>query len=100
DIPELETTYESGDYTYLFIISTLTQPQTSTAQTPQITDNSSSSNPTSTNKMVSVCNRQPRIVGRCPDSLVMRVALCEVTQYKNFSMRIKRTGRLYTNRED
>ncbi|CAF1413452.1 unnamed protein product [Adineta steineri] len=99
DIPELETTYESGDYVYLFLISTLTQPQTSTAQTPQITDNSSSSNPTSTNKLVSVCNRQPRIVGRCPDSLVMRIALCEVIQYKNFSMRIKRTGRLYTNRE-
>lgn len=26
DIPELETTYESGDYTYVFIVSTLTQP--------------------------------------------------------------------------
>jgi hypothetical protein len=25
DIPELETTYESGDYTYLFIVSTITQ---------------------------------------------------------------------------
>lgn len=50
-------------------------------------------------KLVSVCNRQPRIVGRCPDSVVMRIALCEVTQYKNFSVRIKRTGRLYTNRE-
>jgi hypothetical protein len=29
----------------------------------------------------------------------MRIALCEVVQYKNFSIRIKRTGRLYTNRE-
>src|SRR5579871_6778249 len=50
-------------------------------------------------KLVSVCNRQPRIIDRCPDSLVMRIALCEVIQYKNFSIRIKRTGRLYTNRE-
>ena len=33
DIPELETTYEGGDYTYLFIVSTITQPQTSTNQT-------------------------------------------------------------------
>ena len=29
----------------------------------------------------------------------MRVALCEVTKYQNFSVRIKRTGQLYTNRE-
>jgi hypothetical protein len=29
----------------------------------------------------------------------MRIALCEVHQYKNFSIRIHRTGRLYTNRE-
>jgi len=29
----------------------------------------------------------------------MRIALCEVIQYKNFSVRIKRTNRLYTNRE-
>jgi hypothetical protein len=50
-------------------------------------------------KLVSVCNRQPQIVGRCPDSVVMRIALCEVVQYTNFSIRIKRTGRLYTNRE-
>ncbi|CAF4608931.1 unnamed protein product, partial [Rotaria magnacalcarata] len=56
-------------------------------------------NATSTRRLVSVCNRQPRIVGRCPDSLVMRIALCEVVQYKNLSMRIRRTGRLYTNRE-
>lgn len=49
--------------------------------------------------MVSVCNRHPRIVERCPDGLVMRVALCEVTQYANYSIRIKRTGKLYTNRE-
>jgi hypothetical protein len=27
DVPELETTYESGDYTYLFIVSTLPQQQ-------------------------------------------------------------------------
>lgn len=33
DIPELETTYEGGDYTYLFIVSTITQPQTSINQT-------------------------------------------------------------------
>lgn len=32
DIPELETTYEGGDYTYLFIVSTITQPQTSANQ--------------------------------------------------------------------
>lgn len=50
-------------------------------------------------KLVSVCNRQPRIIGRCPDSVVMRIGLCEVVQYKNFSIRLKRTGRLYTNRE-
>lgn len=29
----------------------------------------------------------------------MRIALCEVTQYTNFSIRMKRSGRLYTNRE-
>jgi hypothetical protein len=29
----------------------------------------------------------------------MRIALCEVVQYKNFSIRLQRTGRLYTNRE-
>ena len=29
----------------------------------------------------------------------MRIALCELIQYQNFSIRIKRTGRLYTNRE-
>jgi hypothetical protein len=28
DIPELETTYEGGDYTYLFIVSTITQQPT------------------------------------------------------------------------
>ena len=50
-------------------------------------------------KLVSVCNRQPRIIGRCPDSVVMRIALCEVTTHTNFSIRLKRTGRLYTNRE-
>lgn len=33
DIPELETTYEGGDYTYLFIVSTITQPQTPVNQT-------------------------------------------------------------------
>ncbi len=60
---------------------------------------SPSPNPTSSMKLVSVCNRQPRIVGRCPDSVVMRIALCEVIQYKNFSIRLTRTGRLYTNRE-
>jgi hypothetical protein len=49
--------------------------------------------------LISVCNRYPRIVARCPDSLVMRIALCEVTEYKNHSIRIKRTGKLYTNRE-
>ena len=49
--------------------------------------------------MVSVCNRHPRIVERCPDGLVMRVALCEVNQYKNHSIRVKRSGKLYTNRE-
>lgn len=50
-------------------------------------------------RLVSVCNRQPRIVDRCPDSLVMRVALCEVNTYTNRSIRIKRTGKLYSNRE-
>jgi hypothetical protein len=30
DIPELETTYEGGDYTYLFIVSTLTQQKPAT----------------------------------------------------------------------
>lgn len=33
DIPELDTTYEGGDYTYVFIVSTLTQQQTSTSLT-------------------------------------------------------------------
>jgi hypothetical protein len=28
DVPELETTYEIGDYTYVFIVATLTQQQT------------------------------------------------------------------------
>ena len=50
-------------------------------------------------RLVSVCNRHPRIVERCPDSLVMRIALCEFNQYKNLSIRIKRTGKFYTNRE-
>ncbi|CAF0847723.1 unnamed protein product [Rotaria sp. Silwood1] len=98
DVPELDTTYESGDYTYIFMVSTLTQ-KISTNQSRLIKPKSPSSNQTSTMKLVSVCNRQPRIVGRCPDSLVMRIALCEVHQYKNFSIRIKRTNRLYTNRE-
>ncbi|CAF1066966.1 unnamed protein product [Adineta ricciae] len=99
EIPELETTYESGDYTYLFMVSTLTQPQTSMQETQETAGQSSSTNSTSAMKLVSVCNRQPRIVGRCPDSLVMRLALCEIVQYTNFSIRVKRTGRLYTNRE-
>ncbi|UJR15822.1 hypothetical protein I4U23_002751 [Adineta vaga] len=94
DIPELDTTYESGDYTYLFMISTIKQQQTT-----DIVNQSTPANSTSAMKLVSVCNRQPRIVDRCPDSLVMRFALCEITQYKNFSIRINRTGRLYTNRE-
>ena len=33
EVPELETTYESGDYTYLFIVSTQTQQQTQTKNT-------------------------------------------------------------------
>jgi hypothetical protein len=33
DIPELETTYEGGDYTYLFIVSTITQQKSPTNQT-------------------------------------------------------------------
>ncbi|CAF1030215.1 unnamed protein product [Rotaria sp. Silwood1] len=97
DVPELETTYESGDYTYLFMVSTLTQQQLKKTSQDALT--SSTLNSTSAVKMMLVCNRQPRIVDRCPDSLVMRIALCEVTQYKNLSIRIKRTGRLYTNRE-
>ncbi|CAF1624523.1 unnamed protein product, partial [Adineta ricciae] len=92
DVPELEATYEGGDFTYLYMVSTLTQ------QTSDVALKNSPTNSTS-RKMVSVCIRQPRIVERCPDSLVMRIALCEVTQYKNHSIRIKRTGRLYTNRE-
>ncbi|CAF3374975.1 unnamed protein product [Rotaria socialis] len=98
DVPELETTYESGDYTYLFIISTVTQ-KASRDLALRAENTSPPPNATSTRRLVSVCNRQPRIVGRCPDSLVMRIALCEVVQYKNLSMRIRRTGRLYTNRE-
>ncbi|UJR30770.1 hypothetical protein I4U23_018290 [Adineta vaga] len=92
DVPELETTYEGGDFTYLYMVSTVTQ------QTSDVSSKTPATNSTSS-KLVSVCIRQPRIVERCPDSLVMRVALCEVTQYKNHSIRIKRTGRLYTNRE-
>jgi len=93
DVPELETTYEGGDFTYLFI-STLTQ------QAPLIENIQPELQPSSPPMtLVSVCNRQPRIVGRCPDSLVMRIALCEIVQYKNFSIRLQRTGRLYTNRE-
>ncbi|CAF4331119.1 unnamed protein product [Rotaria sp. Silwood2] len=97
DVPELETTYESGDYTYLFMVSTLTQHQRKKSSQDALT--SSTSNSTAALKIILVCNRQPQIVDRCPDSLVMRIALCEVIQYKNFSIRIKRTGRLYTNRE-
>jgi len=33
EIPELETTYEGGDYTYLFIVSTLTQQKPVTQPT-------------------------------------------------------------------
>ncbi|CAF0997110.1 unnamed protein product [Rotaria magnacalcarata] len=95
DVPELDTTYEGGDYVYLFLISALPAPQ----PTSHAVTRSSSSNSASAVKFISVCNRHPRIVHRCPDSLVMRIALCEVIQYRNFSIRIKRTGRLYTNRE-
>ena len=49
--------------------------------------------------MVVVCNRHPRIDGRCPDGQVMRIALCEVSNYTNRSIRVNRTGKLYTNRE-
>ncbi|CAF1259487.1 unnamed protein product [Rotaria sordida] len=94
DVPELETTYESGDYTYSFMVSTLTHQQRQ-----KMSQEVSKSNSTSTVKIILVCNRRPQIVDRCPDSLVMRIALCEVIQYTNFSIRIKRTGRLYTNRE-
>ncbi|CAF4248703.1 unnamed protein product, partial [Adineta steineri] len=95
DVPELETTFEGGDFTYSFIVSTLTQQS---QRVSEVVAKPSSANSTSA-KLVYVCIRQPRIVDRCPDSLVMRIALCEVTQYQNHSIRIKRTGRLYTNRE-
>ncbi|CAF1145043.1 unnamed protein product [Rotaria sordida] len=98
DVPELDTTYESGDYTYIFMVSTLPQ-KPSTHQSRHVDTKSPASNSTPVMKLVSVCNRQPRIVGRCPDSLVMRIALCEVDQYKNFSIQNRRTKRLYTNRE-
>lgn len=48
---------------------------------------------------MTVCNRHPRIVDRCPNSLVMSIALCEVDKYKNFSIKIKHTDRIYTNRQ-
>ncbi|CAF1328665.1 unnamed protein product, partial [Adineta steineri] len=95
DVPELETTFEGGDFTYSFIVSTLTQQS---QRVSEVVAKPASANSTSA-KLVYVCIRQPRIVDRCPDSLVMRIALCEVTQYQNHSIRIKRTGRLYTNRE-
>lgn len=50
-------------------------------------------------QLFNVCNRYPRIVGRCPDGQVMRIAMCEFVQYKNNSIRMKRTGKLYTNKE-
>ncbi|CAF4632701.1 unnamed protein product, partial [Rotaria magnacalcarata] len=43
DVPELDTTYEGGDYVYLFLISALPAPQpTSHAVTRSSSSNSAS----------------------------------------------------------
>ncbi|CAF1438980.1 unnamed protein product, partial [Didymodactylos carnosus] len=50
-------------------------------------------------KFFQVCNRAPKIVQACPDNQVMRIAWCEFDKFINRTIKNRRTGKLFTNRE-
>ncbi|CAF1037119.1 unnamed protein product [Didymodactylos carnosus] len=50
-------------------------------------------------KLFQVCDRKPKIKNVCPDNQVMRIAWCEFDKFSNRTIKNRRTGKLYTNRE-